>query len=258
MSRYFYLAASLPEIELDKKPPISFSDFLMDADVYLSKSDRTFVTIMRELIDIENIRRLLLEQKIDDRGNLSEQSLDEAILAKVNLPEYAIDFLEEHTSVQSKLNHIAQLYASFFQAHLKTGNSFLDKYLSFEHELRLWISLLRAQKLGIDFRKALQFEDPQDPLIMSMIIQSQNLELILPDDFRSLKDIFANFDQDPIGLHKKIEQFRLDKITELTQDALFKVDNILGFIAKLLIVEQWQSLNQDVGLNRLNRFAKKH
>lgn len=258
MQRYFYLAASLPELNLEKKPSISFSDFLLDANIYLSDEDKKYVSILRELIDIENIRRLLLEQSIDDRGNLSEKALDEALLAKVNLPDYAVDFLSEYTTTQSRLDHFAALYTAFFNARKNVGNKFIDTYLAFEHQMRLWISLIRAKRLGMDFNAVLQFEDPSDPMIMGMLVQNHNSDLIIPPEFSKLKDIFSSSGQDPILLHKKIEEFRLSKITELVQDELFVVDVILGFMMKLLIIEQWYSLNYDTGLNRLNRFSQKH
>ena len=80
----------------------------------------------------------------------------------------------------------------------------------------------------------------------------------MPKNFIKLKDIFANFSGDPLSLHQKIEEFRLSKIIELTQDKLFVIDNILGYLAQLLIIEQWQALNPQEGLNRLNRFTMNH
>jgi hypothetical protein len=258
MTRYFYLAASLAELDLLEKPPLSFAEFLQESEVYLAKGDEKYISILRELIDIENIRRLFLEQTLDDRGNLAEKALDEAILAKVNLPSYAVDFLDQYVTTQSRLDHFAALYSGFFANHTKTGNEFIDQYLQFEYELRLWISLLRAQRMGLDFSQTLQFEDSKDPLIMGMLVQNQNSDLRMPGEFKALKDIFSNYAQDPLELHKKIETFRLHKITELTQDRFFSIDCILGFMAKLLIVEQWQALNQEEGLNRLHRFTLKH
>lgn len=256
MKRYFYLAASLPELSLDMKPPVTFADFLEDAEVYLAKEDLKLVSILKEVIDIENIRRLLLEQKIDDRGNLDEKALDEALLARVNLPPYAIDFLDTYTTTQSRLEHFAQLYAGFFAAHSEHKNRFISQFLDFENELRLWLSLLRAQRNGMDFSQVLQFEDPTNPLIMSMLVQSSNAELILPVEFKELKNIFEAHVNNPLALHKKIEQFRINKISELVQNDLFVIDNILGFLAKLLIIEQWQALNLDQGQDRLNRLSK--
>ncbi len=258
MKRYFYLAASLAPLDLYTKPPVTFADFLQDALVYISDKDKKLINILRELIDIENIRRLLLDQKIDDRGNLSEKALDEAILAKVNLPSYAVDFLTKYITAQSRLDHFAALYAGFFSYYSNTGNEFISEYLRFEWELKLWISVLRAQKLGIDFAQVLQFEDSKDPLIMGMLVQKDVSDLIMPKNFIKLKDIFANFSGDPLSLHQKIEEFRLSKIIELTQDKLFVIDNILGYLAQLLIIEQWQALNPQEGLNRLNRFTMNH
>lgn len=258
MKRYFYLATSLPELCLDQKPNVTFNDFIDDANIYLEKEDYHFITIIRELIDIENIRRLLLEQDIDDRGNLSETSLDEAVLGKVDLPSYAVDFLDTYNDSKSRLDNFAALYVGFFNFYKKTKNHSLDQYLAFEHELRLWITLLRAQKLSQDFAQALQFEDSKDPLIMSMLVQNQNPNLVIPEEFKYLKLIFENFSANPVLLQKKIEEFRISKIDDLVQDNFFSIDVILGFIAKLLIIEQWQSLNLEEGLNRLNRFYSKH
>lgn len=258
MTRYFYLAASLPELSLDKKSPVTFSDFLDEANIYLTNHDKVLVSYLRELIDIENIRRLMLEQDIDTRGNLSEKALDEAILAKVNLPQYACDFLDQFSTIQARLDHFASLYSLFFQYHQKTGSQFLDAYFSFERELRLWISLLRAKKMGLDVREALQFEDLTDPLVMNIIVQQDASEVSVPSDFSKIKSLFSDELLNPIDFHKQIEEFRLNKINELVQDKLFAIDCILGFMAKLLIIEQWQALNLEEGLKRLNRFTKKH
>lgn len=258
MKRYFYLAASLHDLSLEKKLPLTFSDFLEDAYIYLTEHDKKLVSIIRELIDIENIRRLILQQDIDTRGNLSEKALDEAILAKVNLPRYACDFLDEYTTAQSRLDNFPFLYALFYQSHTHTGNEFLDQYLAFERELRLWICLLRAKKMDADIRDTLQFEDPQDPLVMKILVQADASDVLIPQEFSKIKNIYNDISINPADLHKEIETFRLNKITELVQDKLFKIDSILGFMAKLLIIEQWQALNPEEGLNRLNRFIKKH
>jgi hypothetical protein len=258
LKRYFYLAASLPELSLHIKPPLSFSEFLLDFDVQLTQAHKGYVGILRESIDIENIRRLLMEYKLDSRGTLSEGELDEALLVKVNLPEYAIDFLLEYTTKEARLAHFAALNARFFAAHNKTESAFLNQYLSFERALKLWSSLFRAQKLGIDYKQVLQFEDPQDPLIMFMLVQNPLNQLEVPSEFKVLKEIFLTFSQNPVTLHKKIEEFRLNKINEIIEDDFFSLDIILGFLAKLLIIEQWQSLNYEEGQRRLNHFSTKH
>jgi len=257
MKRYYYLAASLGALELEEKPSISFNDFLEEASVYLSKEHMRQVSILRELIDIENIRKLLLEMNLDDRGNFSEKALDEAVLGRVDLPDYAIDFLTEFSTTASRLEHFAALYAGFFRAYADIAQGFLKDYLSFEREVRLWISLLRAQRLGIDFNQVLQFEEASDPLIMSMLVQGASQDLRLPPEYQKLKEIYLSYADTPLMLHKNLEKFRLNKIKELTQDKLFKIDVILGFLASLLIVEHFAALNAQEGLKRLNRFTTK-
>jgi len=257
MSSYYYLAASLGDLKLDVKPSTSFASFLEDASLYLSKKDMKLLSILREFIDIENIRRLLLEQSIDDRGNFNEKELDEAVLGKIDLPEYVLDFLTDNPNHDARLRNFAFLYASFFQAHAKTGNAFLDEYLKFEHELILWQALFRAKALNVDFKEVLQYEDLSDPMIVGMLVQSQNVDLIVPDDFKNLKEAFGLNDNDPLILFKKIEQIRLSKILDLVQDKYFTIDIILGFAAMLLIIEKWHAMNSVEGINRLNQFTMK-
>lgn len=257
MSAYYYLAASLGELKLDVKPSVLFATFLEDASLYLSKKHLEYLSILRELIDIENIRRLFLEQTIDDRGNFNEKELDEAVLGKIDLPEYALDFLAEHPSEEARLKHFASLYASFFNAHKNTGNAFLDEYLNFEHQLVLWQALFRAKNLNIDFKEVLQYEDLTDPMIVGMLVQSQNTDLIVPDEFKALKDAFELNDDDPLSLYKKTEQLRLSKITELVQDKYFTIDAVLGYAAALLIIEKWHAMSAHEGINRLNQFTMK-
>lgn len=257
MSSYYYLAASLGELKLDVKPSISFVNFLDDAALYLSKKDMQYLSVLREFIDIENIRRLFLEQSIDDRGNFNEKELDEAVLGRIDLPEYALDFLSDHSSEEARLKHFAFLYAAFFNTHKNTGNTFLDAYLNFEHQLVLWQALFRAKILNIDFKEVLQYEDLNDPMIIAMLVQSQNTDLIVPEEFKALKDAFELNDNDPLSLYKKTEQLRLSKITELVQDKYFTIDIILGFASSLLIIEKWHAMSAQEGINRLNQFTMK-
>jgi len=81
----------------------------------LEASDLEKVTLIRQAIDLSNVKQLLKKQALDPRGNLTEKELDEALLNRVGLPEYLFEYLEGYETVEDRLRHFSKVLIQFFK-----------------------------------------------------------------------------------------------------------------------------------------------
>lgn len=244
MGNYYFVAASLPPLVLGEKPEISFEELKMRLEINLSKEDLEKTIVLRRLIDLQNIRSLLLEEPIDPRGNLEEQELGEAMLVQNILPSYVFDFLDQFDTLTDRLKNFFGLFSKFFAEEIPNQKGFLAKYLTFEHEWRLVMAAMRAKELGRDIVHELQFEDFSNTLVAQILAQKDALVYEPSQDWLELKELIHACGSDPWQRYKAFAAWRFKKIEEMVERPLFSIDWILGYIARLMIVEQWNELDE--------------
>lgn len=255
MSNYYYLASSWPPLDFPSSPDISFSSMSESLRLNLSSNDSKQIEALRLFIDISNIRPLLIEEKIDSRGNFPEKDLDEALLVKDFLPEYVFDFLDKYDTLPAKLQHFSELFTQFFTHELEEHKGFLKRYFSFEREWRLVILALRAKAAKRDIIKELQFEDFSDPLVAQILAQKDAESYEPPLEYQELKEQFLLCGPDPWQQHKMLCGYRFIKIQEMVNGGQFSIDAILAYLAQLMIIEYWNELDKQRGMVILDTFT---
>jgi hypothetical protein len=255
MANYYFLAASLPPLALGEKPDLSFEELISRLDINLNAKDLEKTVVFRRWIDLNNIRSLYLEDAIDPRGNLSEKELDQALLLQDGLPQYVFDFLDQFESVEQKLRFFPGLLAAYFREEIPLQEGFLKRYLEFERSWRLVLLGIKAKELGRDLTEELQFEDLKDPFVMDLLAQKDSIAYDPPPEFLALKEKYLACGPDPLQQFKEISKWRFKQIEELIEEPLFSIDWILGYMAQLLIVEQWNELNPEKGEIILEAFV---
>ncbi|HSX03276.1 MAG TPA: DUF2764 family protein [Rhabdochlamydiaceae bacterium] len=254
MRNYYFIAASLPELKLGEKPEISFEELVYRLSLNLSKDDLEKTVVLRRYIDILNIRALLLEEPLDSRGNLNEKELDEALLLESFFPPYVFDYLNQYEDKKDQIRNFSSLLIHYFSEEVKGQEGFLKKYLIFEREWRLVVAALRAKKLKWDITRELQFEDFTEPVVADILAQKDVEQYEPPAEFQDLKELIHACGDDPWALFKAISEYRFQKIEEMSGYPLFSMDWILGYMARLILVEQWVELDEEKGKNILENF----
>jgi hypothetical protein len=255
VGNYYFLAASFPPLVLGEKPDITFDELTARLEINLSKQDFEQTVVLRRFLDLSNVRALFLEDAIDPRGNLSEKELDQALLLKDGLPEYAFDFLDRFETAAEKLRFFSGLISTYFNEEIERQDGFLKEYLAFERAWRLVLLALRAKQLGRDVSGELQFEDLTDPLVLSILAQKDAPAYEPPIEFAELKEKYLACGPDPWLQFKTVAEWRFHRIEELVDKPLFSIDWILSYMARLLIVEQWNDLDQTKGKIILEAFV---
>lgn len=254
MHNYYFVAASLPPLVLGEKPDITFEELMYRLSLNLSQDDLEKVKVLRRYFDIQNIRNLLLEEPLDPKGNLNEKELDEALLLESFLPEYIFDFLNQYEDKKAQIRNFSGLFIRYYSEEAKLQTDFLKKYLIFEREWRLVLLGLRARKLKWDVVRELQFEDFTDPLVAAILAQKDMEQFEPPSEYKELYELLHSCGDDPWAQFKVLSEYRFHKIEDMSGYPLFSMDWILGYIARLILVEQWVELDEEKGKNILENF----
>ncbi len=256
MTNYYFLANSLPSIEIGESPDLSFVELGHMLDLNLGPEDKQKVVTIRHYFDLLNLRLLWLEQNPDPRGNYSEGELDEALLVREGFGDYVFDFLDKFEGRESRLRHFGEVVETFFREEVARHTGFLHDYFEFERELRLVMLGFRAKRLHRDVLVELQHEDPSDQIVAQIVAQKDTKEYEPPYGYESLKTLFEQHYDDPIALHKAMCHYRFNRVDTMIQEGPFSIEMILAYAVQLIIVEQWQELDAQEGEKILKAIVK--
>jgi hypothetical protein len=257
MNKYPFITASFPEIQIGMKPEISFKEVKDLLAMNLLSCDVEKVSLLLRSVDLDNIKLFWLGLPLNDKGALSAKELEEALLVKDSLPSFVIDFLDRYETTEQRLHYFPALYAELYRGTGLKLTGFLRFYYQMEREIRLVLTALRAKQTGRDLLRELQFEDPSDPFVMQLLVQKDAAETIFPQEYEDLKGFFMENSSDPLKLYKKLLEYRFEKILEIEETyQSFTIDRILGFLARLMIVEMWDQLDFEKGRNLVDNLSK--
>ena len=255
MAEYYFLATALPPLMIGKKPEVSFDELRELLRSNLTAVDWIKFTDLLRLIDLSNIRSLWLKAPFDERGNFEPQEMEDALLVKEGLDEYINVYLDRYDSSEDRLRYFPSLYSSLFLAmrdKYANPTSFLYKYYLLEREIRLVLTALRSKRFGRDLVRELQFEDPSDSLVAEILAQKDSVEYTPPIDMQALKGLFVRCADDPKELFRALLEYRFEKLEEMEENEPFTIDAILGYAARLLLVESWDQLDAVEGKKMMN------
>jgi len=249
--QYYFVAAALPTLQLDTKPEITVSELKDLFAQNLTDKDLLLVEQLLQLVDLGNLRAFWQEKPLDERGNLSEKEIEEAVLVKEGLPAFVLEYLDRYETTADRLKYFPSLYAQLFQE--VKGDGFLGKYFAWERELRLVLSALRAKRYGRDIVRELQFEDPTDTLVASILAQKDATAYTPPTEYVEVSGFLSG---NPLEEQKALLTYELQKIEEIEGTQPFSIDHLLGYMARLLLSEAWHRMNKELGLSLIQDLSQ--
>jgi hypothetical protein len=253
---YYFTVLALPPLSLKSPPEMSFQELKKLCALNLKPSDFNKLSLLLQTVDIYNIKAFWLGFPLDDRGNYQAKDLEEALLVKEQIPPYVIDYLDQYESTSERLKNFSSLYVSLFEKAAADEGGFLLKYFTFEREVRLILTALRAKQMGRDLPQELQFEDAEDPFVAYILAQKDAPDFMPPLEYEELKTLFVENRRDPEKLNRAILQYRFDRIEEMEDEKPFEIDAILGYAARLLILEDWHRLDKEKGNTAVEQLSQ--
>lgn len=253
MNNYYFVAPSLPPLVLGEIPEISFKYLMRRLQLNLSEKDLAKVRVLQRAIDLENIRALYAGRPLDPRGSLNEKELDEALLVEADLPEYVFDFLRQFDESKEKVRNFHGLLSRYYLEEIAEQKGFLKQLLILQREVRLVLTALRAKAAKRDIVAELQFEDFTDPIVAQILAQKDVEDYEPPIEYSELKQALNACGDDTLEQYKTVVGYFFDRIDEMSGYPLFSLDWILGYVARILLVEKWNELDPDKGEDLLRK-----
>jgi hypothetical protein len=247
MFNYYYVVSSFPPICLGQKSEITYEEARQSIAINATAADWKKVELFQRLSDIRNIRAFWLRQPLDSRGNFTEKQIEELLLVGGNIPPFAAAFLDRYETIEDRLRYFPALVADMYRETMPELNGFLQKYYQMERKIRLCLTALRAKAAHRNLVRELQFEDPSDPFVAQLLAQKDEKEVVLPENDQDLKNAFWENQSEPKKLHRAILQIRFERIQEMGDERPFTIDEVIGFLARLSIVEAWSQMDEEKG-----------
>lgn len=254
MSHYFFVGAALPELRIGESPEISFQEFDTLLRENLTPKDLAGLNLLRRYYDIQNIRAFLKKEPLDFLGAYDENELEDALVTRGGFPDYVFNYLEAHEKVENQIAHFPSLVAKFYTEEATQSEGFIQKYLKFEREWRLIFAAFRAKKMGRDLLQVLQYEDPSDDLVAQLAAQKDSNSLEVPPEYEDLKLIFE--ESNPQALYQALAEYRFKKVESLWGVGVFSIDRIYAYFIQLALVEKWQALDKQKGIQTVDTIVK--
>lgn len=249
MANYYFVGTFLPALSFNAPQEITFSELDLLFRDHLTPHDYEKVRLLRQFYDLLNLRALWRGGEIDSKGELSRAGLEDALVSREGLPSYVYDFLERYSQRNERLLHFPQLLAQLFREVDAWNDPFLRRYLQFERELRLVMTVYRAKKLGRDVQLELQYENLEEPLIEELISAGRDKDHLLPESYHEIERLFTQHAHEPLLLQRAIDEYRVEKIEELVDMAdAFSVERLLAYFTQFLIIEKWFELDHPGGM----------
>jgi hypothetical protein len=258
---YYYLVAGLPDIVLDNtKKGLTLDAFISDVSEQIHENDVSLLSLFRLPFDNKNLVNLLekQEKKFDERGNFSQDILEQEIKQPDSLPFYMKTFLEAYKEEKlpfPELSFEDQLNWLFYDEATDHDNPFIRDWLIFDLDLRSVLA-------GLNCRKMARNREGDFSLAQSIICKNDVTELIhksnAPDFSLSnklpwIEKVVSLNSDDLVEYEKSIDTLRWDILNELTIFTYFQIETILAFIVKLDMVERWQKLDPETGKEKLEK-----
>jgi hypothetical protein len=248
MNKYYFLLCSLPTIEIGSKPYVTFVELENYLDWNLNEQDKKILYKFKEYLDFKNLKNFWMNREIDPRGNLDDKTIHEVSLREDLLPEYVCDFMKKFQTSEQRINNFSIIEIAFIRDCIEHPLSkFLLAYFTLKRETKLILTALRAKTLGRDISKELEGEDFDDPLIQNIISQKDEKAYLPPQEYEELKDLYLKNQEDPKALYKAYLEFCFNRYAEFSESYPFTIDQILGYLANLILVEDYNNLDQERG-----------
>ncbi|MFN0065611.1 MAG: DUF2764 family protein [Chlamydiales bacterium] len=253
MTEYYFLASLLPPLEIGHLPSLPFKELKELMWVNLDREDRKMVHDFLRLIDIENLRLFWADEPIDTRGNFTQTEFEQALTDMAwsemeEFPDYLVDYLEKYQTDEARLWHFQKLLTNFYVEMEGRAEGFIQEYVTFQHEWQLVLLGFRVKKLGRDISTELRYEDASNPIVAQILAQKDAVIYEPPFEYKELKHVFEEKSAVSLDLHKALCEYQFNVIVERWGQEHFAIDHILNYMARLLLVEKWQELDVQKGI----------
>ena len=248
---YYYIVAGLPDLLFDNKNAgISSLDLKNELKPLLHKDDFDLC----QLLFLEKNNRDLVNVLFDNTNPKNQEKLES--ISSYQYIAKLLKWREEQEEV-SKFELENKVYSYYYEFVLQTSNSFLQKWFLFKLNMKNIFTTFNCIKFNYSIENQL-VKVKQNEEVYELLKNRQLKPEFFEDDVPMAKQIFSIAESD-LKVEEKEKQ--LDSILwnyseELSCYNYFSIEKILSFINKLMIVERWEMLDDEIGQNFLDQLME--
>lgn len=262
MSNYYCLVAGLPDVAFDgNKPAYTVERFKEEIYPELSVADAECVDLFfleRDNANMLNIMRHGDDAVIEQYGCYSREELEEIIFSAKNgdapikgVPSYIYRFVEYYVAGEGNPNVIWEdvLSSYYYDYATKCTNGFVADWFAFNKNVNNILVAFAARKYKMNIADAVIGDGEVAEALRSSGARDFGLTGML-DYFESVQRLNDN---DRLQeRERQLDDMRWKWLEDNSVFNYFTVERLFVFLLKLSIVERWEKLDADKGMQRYN------
>jgi len=259
---YHCLIAGLPDLFLDEtEVNFSMHDFKDQLKNDLYRKDYRLVELLFLPYDNTNLFNILQENYDDFNsiGNFTMEEFERELNeeeALSTLPVYMYSFanrFREDKKKKTLKQWENDLTREYFDYVLQVKNKFIQNWYTFEQNITNILAGLNCRKFELDPEEELIGDNFITDAIKSSTAKDFGLEV----DFEEISQIINLADKDSLLAREKgIDQFKWEKLNELTLFDYFSIEVVLAYTLKLKMIYRWMSLDEKTGKQMFDKLIQ--
>lgn len=262
MSNYYCLVAGLPDVVFDgSKSAYTVERFREEVYPELSADDAVCVDLFfleRDNANILNLLRKGEDAIMGQCGCFSREELEEIISSAKNgdaprkdVPSYIYRFIEHYIANEGNTNVIwDDVLSSYYYAHAtKCANTFIAEWFTFNRNVNNILVALSARKYKMNIADAVVGDGDIAEALRTSGARDFGLTGTL-DYFETVQRLSENVRLQERERH--LDDMRWKWLDDNSVFNYFSVERLFVFLLKLSIIERWEKLDADKGMQRYN------
>lgn len=249
--KYYYLVSSLPELHFGQFSQLQNIEYYFTyIHEELDEEDSQKVKYLFYPYDNRNLVNICLNKKTpwNPLANFTKEKLMQYLNeSSTEIPSYLNEFYDNYLKgiipdQEFVLQH--EMAAQFYNYALPRTEGFVHNWLVFNRDFRNILVAMSARQN----KWSTENQFIGDNSVVTRLKTETSANFGMQADFPFIDYLLKlSEDHDIVEMEKQIDFLRWTKIDELCQFSGFGLDSVAAFMAKLIVVHRWTSLDIEKG-----------
>ena len=263
MANYYCQVAGLPDVAFDgSKVAFTVERFKEELYPSLSAGDAKCIDLLFLSLDNANVLNILKngeDAKVEQQGCYDKEELVEIISSakdgdspKKGVPSYLYRFFDYYFANEGNENIIWNdvLSAYYYDYAISSSNSFASQWFAFNRNVNNILVAFTARKYRMNIADVVIGDDEVANMLRTSAARDFELSGAL-DYFETVQRLSENSKLQE--REHQLDELRWRWLDDNSVFNYFTVERLFVFLQKLTIVERWEALDADKGMERYNK-----
>lgn len=260
MSNYYFLAASLPPLDFEKKPEMAWSDLEILLQDHLHPSHHHQLGQVRRMIDLDNFIMHWKGQSLSPYGFWNLGALQDHLAVHERAEKPISVWLDRYSSDKDRISLLEKLRVDLM-LHMRSKPNIVGQFYSLLWKMEGALLSARLQLLGEENDPVLVERFRSDGATSSLFEPVQSAAIWQEPLFARLLPILES--SSPIEQQKQMSQWRIWAWNEYLQESSllgkehFGFARVVAYMLEMIEVDRFHSLDLERGIQALPEATRK-